>query len=825
MKDPFKEFIKFAVNIKVVDGKKQVTGRPIKWEQLTKSIYNGEKNFAVLTGNVNGILVIDLDNKTDKFEGKVWFESYFGKVEDMDTLVTKTTRNGYHIFFKYTDKIKTKKNVGDLHIDYISDKACVYQGENYNVISNNSIRSLSEQEISLFTKLDTKPKDDPPKTISSIYIYEQLKDIILTIDTVDDYDDWRNIGFSLIDFCKQDKLNFESGLDLFKIYSKRNIDKYDETHTVDQWNDWTKREMTDGPQISKATILKMLKDKDPNKFKDLTKKSRFSDDDILKELDVISYNSSVSIHDIRHLEVLTKTKACIKAIMEGKGLNPIHDCVSKQCKNASLFSECDRNGYKICCRNCDFEYPPGNIPVDRSLAPNVFNMLIINKDDNINNKDTSQVAKKMLSYKNLIYTVDSKWYLYNESSGIYESKIDLEVMNEMEAVVQTMSDDGYEEEWFNWINKVNYKENLLKELKIKCFKRVDLDDNDYILGFDTGVLDLRTGNFRKGELNEYTTMKCGVSYDENTDTSLALEIISGIYPDETEREYALCKFALCLEGYNREQMITFNYGFSASNGKSYIMERLRQVMGEYGGTFQVTLLTSKMKNAGEANSSLIDFNKKRFMYCSEPEAGSKLNTNYVKLLTGDKIKARGLYSENEKEISPTYKISVCCNTLPNFDVYDEGIARRIRLIEYKTRFCENPKKKHERLLKKYSKEQELEISCGLLKLLVDKYTSLRNNNFKYDEPDTFTSMRKLYLNDNKDVITDLLTEHFEKGDDKDYVKMTDIKAVLKQGGVKEKDVITIQKLVEGTFEGVEFKANSSINKKSVRNFFLSLKVK
>jgi hypothetical protein len=86
-------------------------------------------------------------------------------------------------------------------------------------------------------------------------------------------------------------------------------------------------------------------------------------------------------------------------------------------------------------------------------------------------------------------------------------------------------------------------------------------------------------------------------------------------------------------------------------------------------------------------------------------------------------------------------------------------------------------------------------------------------------------MRKLYLNDNKDVLTDILQEHFERGKEDDYVKMTDIKSILKAGGIKEKDVITIRKLIEETFEDVEFKDNSRIKGKAVRNFFVKLKLK
>ena len=53
---------------------------------------------------------------------------------------------------------------------------------------------------------------------------------------------------------------------------------------------------------------------------------------------------------------------------------------------------------------------------------------------------------------------------------------------------------------------------------------------------------------------------------------------------------------------------------------------INNLLGDYSNTFPVNMLTNKMKAAGDANSTLIEF-KKRFMYCSEPEAKAKLNTN------------------------------------------------------------------------------------------------------------------------------------------------------------------------------------------------------
>lgn len=559
-------------------------------------------------------------------------------------------------------------------------------------------------------------------------------------------------------------------------------------------------------------------------------KTMIKNTDILKELDMISSNNETKDYNIKHSELVKNTNMSITASIESS-LEPFHNFVSKNCKNACLFSECKKEGYIISCENCNFKFPDKHIPLDKLLVPHIFNMLVVNNgEENINNKDTSQVAKKILNYKNLIYT-EKKWYLYNEDSGIYETKDDLDILELIEEVAEYMKNDNIEADWHSWIGKVSYKENLVRELKAKSSKifktkNIKLDSDNFLLGFDNGVLDLNTEIFRKGLVNEYTTMKCGINYDEKTDSSLAFNFLSEIFPIQEELDYAINKFSLSLEGFNREQMITFAYGVTASNGKSYLMDRMRHIMGDYGGTFPVTLLTNKMKGAGEANSSLIDFNKKRFMGSSEPEAGAKLNTNFVKLLTGDTIKARGLYSEKETEIYPSFKIFTCCNSLPNFDMYDEGIARRISLIEYKTRFCENPKKKNERLLKKYSKKEESELSSSLLKLLIERYFLLKKNNYKYTIPKELEQMRTLYLNDNKDVIKDILLENFEIGDNTDFIKLIEIKKLLKNHSeLKDKDVISLIYIIQDTFDGIEFKKDSTINNKSTRNFFAKLKIK
>ena len=149
------QFIKIGVHFP-----KEQVRLPNNWNKITKSIYNNEKNYAILTGKINDIIVIDLDLKEDSFIGKEWFEKCFGKIKDQRTLVTTTINNGYHIFFKYTSKIKNINNK-HMHVDILSDNKCCYQGEHYDIINNYDIKELTNEQIDYIHQLapDTKKKD------------------------------------------------------------------------------------------------------------------------------------------------------------------------------------------------------------------------------------------------------------------------------------------------------------------------------------------------------------------------------------------------------------------------------------------------------------------------------------------------------------------------------------------------------------------------------------------------------------------------------------------------------------------------------------------
>jgi P4 family phage/plasmid primase-like protien len=598
--------------------------------------------------------------------------------------------------------------------------------------------------------------------------------------------------------------------------------KYDKNIVENKWQELISSDDYDGYKLQPKNLYDWLKNDNLEMFKELNEPNH---DKIINEM-----NEITKVHSVINDKLLTKDKMLIEAsIFDNNSILSCHNLLNKSCKDTCLVTRCNNHGVKIFCSNCNFSFPETWLKIQPDKAPYIYNIVVNNTTEDINNKDTYQVSQKINGYlgHSLIYIDKNIWYVYNDTNGLYEQKTDNFIGKKINKLISELKTNNNEEDWIPWIDKLNYKKNIIDELKMENElqdKEDIFDQNPYLLGFNSGVLDLKTKEHRKAKKNEFVTMKCKIEYDMDCSTDLAEKVLEDIFPNKEEREYVLNRFALCLEGINREQTFTFNYGFKASNGKSYLMRKLEEILGEYADNFPSNLITSKMKAAGESNTSLACFYKKRFMSCSEPEGNTKLNTNFIKLITGDNFKARNLFS-NDVVIKPSFNIFICCNVLPSFDVYDKGISRRVRLVEFDTEFVDTPKRKGQKQIIQFTGEEELEISKGLFKLMIDKYFELSDKNFKYFEPKSLESMRKLYLNDNKDTITDILLNNYQLGDDKDFVPLKDIKKLLKSNDIVEKDALTLKKIVETTFPGTFFKSEKRVSTtKKIYNVITNMKL-
>ena len=129
---------KFDQHIVLENGKKKsLYNPPTGWDKLKKDITTKQsKNVGVLTGKINNIIVVDLDmDKNNKKSGMEWFENNFGKIEDFNTLITKSISGGRHLYFKFSKEIKVGNGIIEgYNVDIKGDKGFMYEGTDYDLI-------------------------------------------------------------------------------------------------------------------------------------------------------------------------------------------------------------------------------------------------------------------------------------------------------------------------------------------------------------------------------------------------------------------------------------------------------------------------------------------------------------------------------------------------------------------------------------------------------------------------------------------------------------------------------------------------------------------
>jgi len=210
-----------------------------------------------------------------------------------------------------------------------------------------------------------------------------------------------------------------------------------------------------------------------------------------------------------------------------------------------------------------------------------------------------------------------------------------------------------------------------------------------------------------------------------------------------------------------------------SNGKSKILELFVHCLGMYSIKFPITMLTGKRAASNACTPEIVQSKGKRFGYFEEPSENERINAGLLKEFTGgDKIKARGLHKE-PIEFKPQFKLALLCNEMPEVPPNDSGTWRRMEVIEFKSRFCENPKESHEFPIDKYLSEKLKNWKELFMALLLDVYyEKYKKNGIKVPiEVIKFT----LEYQKQCDLYTDFISENLdETKENSDVIDITQL---------------------------------------------------
>jgi len=250
------------------------------------------------------------------------------------------------------------------------------------------------------------------------------------------------------------------------------------------------------------------------------------------------------------------------------------------------------------------------------------------------------------------------------------------------------------------LKKTSWKNNIMRESQELFFDGEfmnKLDQNPYLMCFNNGVIDFKSGVFRRGQPDDYLSMSTNIDYipfnpnnQAFTDVSDNIDdFMNQLFPNEELRAYMWEHLASCLIGTNDNQ--TFNiYTGSGANGKSKLVDLMSKLLGDYKGVVPLQLITQKRTMIGSTSSEIVQLKGKRYAVMQEPSKGDTINEGIMKEITGgDPIQGRALWSDSITFV-PQLKLVATTNTMLDVKSNDDGTWRRIRVCAFESKFVEIP---------------------------------------------------------------------------------------------------------------------------------------
>ena len=214
------------------------------------------------------------------------------------------------------------------------------------------------------------------------------------------------------------------------------------------------------------------------------------------------------------------------------------------------------------------------------------------------------------------------------------------------------------------------------------------DQESWLLGVQNGVLNLKTGTLRDGRPEDRVTKVAAVAFDPEAACPRWEQFIFEISDDDPDLATFHQRFiGYALTGEDSEQCFRIDFGLGA-NGKSTYLEMIaRHVIPEHAWTMPFPVASWSESLSEYQRAELVG---RRLVIAKESEQQKRLNTEFIKSLTGqDSVNARHPYGRPFSFI-PSAKFILACNHRPVIRDDSHGMWRRVRLVPFARTFPLDP---------------------------------------------------------------------------------------------------------------------------------------
>lgn len=234
--------------------------------------------------------------------------------------------------------------------------------------------------------------------------------------------------------------------------------------------------------------------------------------------------------------------------------------------------------------------------------------------------------------------------------------------------------------------------NMLNEAGVMLSVTVEqLDADPLKVNCLNGTITFRVttiGKVRRAEMvflphdpADLITKRMDVKYDPAARSPTFQTFLNLVQPAPEMQGYLQRAFGLAMLAVV-EQVIFFLHGDGA-NGKSVLVDLIHHMLSDYSAKAKIESLTgTNRRSGGDATPDLVPLIGARMASTSEPGEGVSWQEGLIKEMTGGEPMLIRALQEGFVEILPYFKPFVSGNHKPVFKGTDDGIWRRVKLVEF-----------------------------------------------------------------------------------------------------------------------------------------------
>lgn len=275
--------------------------------------------------------------------------------------------------------------------------------------------------------------------------------------------------------------------------------------------------------------------------------------------------------------------------------------------------------------------------------------------------------------------------------------------------------------------------------------------------------------FRKGKREEYRRLFIDLEKKDFEDTGAPdkfKSFLADVFPDDETRKTATYALSTMVSGTGKFRKFQIWNG-AGSNGKSTLMEIMKEVIGERAISYRPDVILSK-HHSQSLTPELATFRGALVAFASETEESKRVSQGAVKSMTGNETLTANPKYQGIIEFKTTFQLVLATNYLPAFSAHDSAFVNRLLVLPFYTCFYKDEDEK-ERARAKGSRNfvPARDVVMLTKEILAERaqilyYLAVRYQQIKETIPESVECLasKKHYVDDNDDI-TQFLTEFCE----------------------------------------------------------------